>query len=150
MFLGIYEWFDIWHVDTHVGKPILLVQKRFLERGEREREMTVGLKLHCTVAAAQARLSEAAICAARTTHDLKEPSMAKKQPAARRPVAVVDYEAAWNIKSNHGAITIRLQSGRPVSISPIDTHSEFIAILTLLQGEKTVFAMSSGVLTTAP
>ncbi len=76
--------------------------------------------------------------------------MAKKQTAARRPVAVVDYEAAWDVKRNRGSITIRLQTGRPVSIPQIDTHSEFIAILTLLQGEKTVFGTSSGVLTTAP
>ena len=74
--------------------------------------------------------------------------MAKKKSNGS---AVVDYNAAWNVKgTGFGYIEVTLQKGNPIQIKDIKSHLEFIAILTLLQGEKTVFAMSGGLLTTKP
>ncbi|GAA5504611.1 hypothetical protein [Novipirellula caenicola] len=74
--------------------------------------------------------------------------MAKTKSSAS--VAVVDYDVSWDTKKNRGGIRVKLQQGKPLVIRNIENVAEYIAILTLLQGEKTVFATRSGVLTTAP
>ena len=75
--------------------------------------------------------------------------MAKARPSAAA-VAVVDYDAFWDTTINGGRIRVKLQRGRPLFIRNIDNVAEYTAVLTLLQGQKTVFVTSSGVLTTAP
>lgn len=74
--------------------------------------------------------------------------MAKAKSAAA--VAVVDFDATWDTKKNRGGIRVTSQRGRDLVLGDIDSSAEFIAILTLLQGQKTVFVRPSGVLTTAP
>ena len=76
--------------------------------------------------------------------------MAKRRSAAG--VAVIDYNAWWDKKGKggHGTIEVTLQHGKPIILTDIDSHIEFIAILTLLQGEKTVFAKGRSVLSTKP
>ena len=78
--------------------------------------------------------------------------MAKRRSATS--VAVIDYNAAWGLKGNKGngvgSIEVTLQRGKPINLKDISNHSEFIAVLTLLQGEKTVFAKGGGVLSTKP
>ncbi len=53
--------------------------------------------------------------------------------------SVVDYDASWNAKDNVGTFILKLSGGKEVEFAA-DDPAEFIAILTLLQGEKTVFA----------
>ena len=75
--------------------------------------------------------------------------MAKR--ATRAPaIAVVNYDAGWDVVNNRGDIELTLQTGKPFVMKGIDTHLEFIALLTLLQGEKTVFARAPGYITTKP
>ena len=52
---------------------------------------------------------------------------------------VVDYEATWNAKENKGTFVLILPGDKKAEFKA-DDSSEFIAILSLLQGEKTVFA----------
>lgn len=52
---------------------------------------------------------------------------------------VVDYDAAWNAKDNTGTFVLKLSGGKEAQFTA-DDSTEFIAILTMLQGEKTVFA----------
>jgi hypothetical protein len=52
---------------------------------------------------------------------------------------VVDYEATWNAKENKGAFVLVLPGNKKAKFKA-DDSSEFLAILSLLQGEKTVFA----------
>jgi hypothetical protein len=53
--------------------------------------------------------------------------------------AVIDYEAAWDAKQNKGSFVLKLDGGKRTKFTA-DNATEFIAILTLLQGEKQVFA----------
>ena len=53
--------------------------------------------------------------------------------------AVVDYDADWDAKENRGSFSLKLASGKRTRFQASD-GTEFIAILTLLQGEKTIFA----------
>ena len=55
----------------------------------------------------------------------------------KRPV--VDYDASWNAKDNVGTFVLKLSGGKEAKFEA-DDPMEFIAILSLLQGEKTVFA----------
>lgn len=73
--------------------------------------------------------------------------MAKTKSAATR--AVVDYDAFWDTVKNGGRISVTIQGSRPLVLK-IDNANEYVAVLTLLQGQKTVFVRSDGVLTTAP
>ena len=96
---------------------------------------------------AAARLSQALADTFETKRE--ELHMAKTRSAAG--VAVVDYNAAFNkTGKGFGQIEITLQRGKPLALKDISSHLEFIAILTLLQGEKTVFAWPGGVLSTKP
>ena len=52
---------------------------------------------------------------------------------------VIDYEATWDAKDDKGSFVLKLESGKSAKFTAND-GLEFIAILTLLQGEKTVFA----------
>ena len=61
---------------------------------------------------------------------------------------VVDYEATWNAKDNVGSFVLELAGGKRAEFKA-DDSTEFIAILTMLQGEKTVFARPP-LLTTKP
>jgi len=74
--------------------------------------------------------------------------MAKK--AAERFYPVIDYDAMWDFNKNYGSISITPRKGDAMTIKQIGSHTEFIAILTLLQGEKTVFVSQAGVLSTRP
>ena len=62
--------------------------------------------------------------------------------------AVVDYDAEWDAKENRGSFSLKLSSGKRTRFQTSD-GTEFIAILNLLQGEKTVFAKPP-LLTTKP
>ncbi len=77
--------------------------------------------------------------------------MVKKTRSATS-VAVVDYNAWWDKKGKRERwqIEVTLQQGKPIILKDIDSHTEFIAVLTLLQGEKTVFVTDGWVLSTKP
>ena len=62
--------------------------------------------------------------------------------------AVVDYDAEWDAKDNRGSFSLKLSGGKRTRFQASD-GTEFIAILNLLQGEKTVFAKPP-LLTTKP
>ena len=62
---------------------------------------------------------------------------------------VVDFEARWSVAQDEGKIMLRLEGGTKKTLSP-SSSAEFIAVLTLLQGQKAIFASPEGLLTTSP
>jgi len=54
--------------------------------------------------------------------------------------AVTDYRAVWNAEKNRGNIMIKVQGTNKGQDVKVGNAAEFLAILTLLQGPKTVFA----------
>ena len=65
-------------------------------------------------------------------------------------VAVTDYEAGWNVKGDQSKILIKLQDGASFPFTP-SNPAEFLAVLSLLQGKKTVFVdRDAGIIRTFP
>ncbi len=52
---------------------------------------------------------------------------------------IVDYKAAWQINSNKNGIKIKTDGAKSFENVKIDKASEFVAILTMLQGSSPVF-----------
>ncbi|MHA1597118.1 MAG: hypothetical protein ACTSV1_00200 [Alphaproteobacteria bacterium] len=64
---------------------------------------------------------------------------AAKKRAVRPAPAVTDYRVTWNMVRNAGKIAIKVQgSGKGIDLE-VNDPTEFLAVLALLQGEKTVF-----------
>ena len=53
--------------------------------------------------------------------------------------AVTDYRAVWNIEKNFGSIAVKIQGKKKGFKLKIENAAEYLALLSLLQGEKTVF-----------
>lgn len=64
-------------------------------------------------------------------------------------IPVLSYEADWEPKTNRYRITIWLQPGRPVPV-PINSDTEFIAVLTMLGRTGVLFETTTGVLQVPP
>jgi len=57
---------------------------------------------------------------------------------------IVKYQAAWKIRSNEGIIRVALENrDRPKNI-PISNSAEFVAILSILQGDGTAYLNRNG------
>jgi hypothetical protein len=54
--------------------------------------------------------------------------------------AVTDYRATWNTATNTGTIAIKTEGSNRGKTIKINGAAEYLAVLILLQGEKTVFA----------
>ncbi len=54
--------------------------------------------------------------------------------------AVTDYRAVWDVKQNRGNIQIKVQGKSKAMNLKISNAAEYVAVLTLLGGPKTVFA----------
>ena len=52
---------------------------------------------------------------------------------------VVDYRAAWNIAKDTRGISVRLEGSNNFAKIPLSSYEEFMALLVLLQGRKTVY-----------
>lgn len=52
--------------------------------------------------------------------------------------AVVDYKVFWNLPGNAPRLDVKLEGARWSRV-PLDSFSEFMALLALLQGPKAVF-----------
>jgi hypothetical protein len=65
-------------------------------------------------------------------------------------IAVIDYEAGWNVKGDQSKILIKLEDGTSWPFTPTNP-SEFLAVLALLQGKKPVFVdRDAGIIRTFP
>jgi hypothetical protein len=82
------------------------------------------------------------------TRSRPQPGCAPSQVEVELKRPVVDYDASWNAKDNVGTFVLKLSGGKEAKFEA-DDPMEFIAILSLLQGEKTVFAQPP-FLTTKP
>ena len=62
--------------------------------------------------------------------------------------AVTDYQADWDINKNKGNIKIKLQGRNKIINLKISNAAEYLAVLTMLQGPKNVYARSPKILYT--
>lgn len=54
--------------------------------------------------------------------------------------AVTDYRAVWNVEENKGNIQIKVQGvGKAINLK-ISSGAEYLAVLAMLDGPKTVFS----------
>lgn len=54
-------------------------------------------------------------------------------------LAVTNFRALWDVKSNKGGIAIKIQGGKTLTIM-IDNHSQFVAMRNLLESDNIVLA----------
>ena len=57
---------------------------------------------------------------------------------------ITKYVAAWNINNNEGRIKIMLEDKTEFQMLPVNNSSEFIAMLTILQGAGEAYINDNG------
>jgi hypothetical protein len=62
---------------------------------------------------------------------------------------IVEYQIQWNVTSNTGHVTVKLQQGNPHSL-PINSAAEFIAVTQMLSKSPVYIDTQTGEMTCGP